>query len=125
MYIFVNKGLQMSSGKVASQAAHAAVEAYRVSKPELIKEWYKGGHYAKLVMQAKNATQLFQIERYIQDRGFKTAMIIDEGLTEIDPHTATALGVEIVDKDDPHTLATFSTFELYKDRARVTIELER
>lgn len=125
MYIFINKGLGMSTGKIASQAAHASVEAYRISKKDLVDEWYKGGHYMKLVMQAKNATQLFQIERYLQDRGFKTSMIIDEGLTEIQPHTATALGVEVVDRDDPHTLATFSTFELYKDLARITIELER
>lgn len=29
--------------------------------------------------------------------------------------SATALGVALVDKDDPHTKATFSSFKLYKD----------
>lgn len=30
MYIFVNKELSMSPGKVGAQAAHAAVEGYRL-----------------------------------------------------------------------------------------------
>jgi hypothetical protein len=50
---------------------------------------------------------------------------IDEGMTEVDPHVMTALGVAIVDKDDPHTLATFSTFELYRDTIKVTLEIPR
>lgn len=125
MYIFVNKGLGMSTGKIASQAAHAAVEAFKISQQPLVDEWYLGGHYAKLVMEANNAAHLFQIERYIKDRGFKTAMIIDEGLTEIDAHIATALGVEVVNKDDEHTAATFGLFSLYRDKIKVTLELER
>jgi peptidyl-tRNA hydrolase len=125
MYIFVNKGLGMSTGKAAAQASHAAVEAYRLSKPALVEHWYKGNHYTKLVMEAQDAEQMRVIERYINDRGFKTSLIIDEGLTEIEPHSITALGVEVVDKDDPHTLETFSTFKLYEDIIRATIEIKR
>jgi peptidyl-tRNA hydrolase len=130
MYTFINKGLGMSTGKSVAQGQHAAVESYRLTeerekehafaisqgdRPSLIQEWYKGGHYMKLVMQARDEAHLHTIERYLNDRGFKTALIIDEGRTEIPALTATALGVEIVDKDDEHTKATFSAFELYKD----------
>ena len=131
MYIFVNKGLGMSGGKIGAQAGHAAVEAYRLSledyhshdakseepkvHSDLVREWYKGGHYMKLVMEAESQEHLLIVERYLNDRGFKTALIIDEGHTEVAPITATALGVEIVDKDDPHTAATFESFRLYKD----------
>lgn len=125
MYIFVNKGLGMSTGKIAAQASHAAVEAYKLSKPQLIEEWYKGKHYTKLILEANSAAHLFQIERYIKDRGFQTAMIIDEGLTEIDAHQATALGIEVVDRDDEHTAATFQLFQLFKDKVKVIVELER
>lgn len=125
MYIFVNKGLHMTTGKVASQASHAAVEAFRLSQGDFIDAWYIGKHYTKLVMEARTADHLLHIAAYLKERGFKTKLIIDEGMTEIAPHTPTALGVEIADKDDPHTLATFSSFNLYRDTIRVTIEADR
>lgn len=125
MYIFVNRGLGMSSGKIAAQAAHAAVNAYRNSKSEIIFDWFAGGHYTKLVMQANSEGHLKTIQKYIEDRGFETSLIIDEGLTEIEPHQATALGVEIVDKNDEHTEATFSSFELYRDKIKVTMEIDK
>lgn len=125
MYIFVNRGLGMSAGKLAAQASHAAVEAYRISALENVSKWYKGGHYTKLVMLARNSEHLDAIRTYLDKRGFKTELIIDEGMTEVDAHVKTALGVEIVDKDDEHTDKTFSAFELYRDKIRVITEIER
>lgn len=130
MYIILNQGLGMSTGKSAAQAAHAAVEGFRLSclpdpdRPEAsayfmetntVRQWYKGGHYMKLVMAARDSEHLRDIERYLNDRGFKTALILDEGHTEVPAITPTALGVELVDKDDPHTAATFSSLSLYRD----------
>lgn len=114
MYIVLNKGAKMSPGKLAAQAAHASVQAYLTSKVSLFNAWQQGGHYTKIILEARDETHLASIERYIRDRGFKTSLIIDEGRTEVEAHTVTALGVEIVDKDDPHVAATFSTFETYK-----------
>lgn len=127
MYIFLNKGLGMSTGKSAAQAAHAAVEAAILSDElgsrhpaygEIVREWRVGLHYKKLVMEARDENHMRNIKNYLEDRGFSCKMIIDEGLTEIAPHQVTALGVQIVDKNDPHVRATFSTFELYKDEAK-------
>lgn len=124
MYLFANKGLGMSSGKMAAQVSHAAVEAYRLSlqregewwhETDIIKDWYIGGHYCKYVMLAEDEAHLHTIRHYLEERGFKTKLIIDEGHTEVRPHTATALGVEIVDKDDPHTAATFKDFKIFRD----------
>lgn len=125
MYIFLNKGLGMSAGKLASQAAHAAVEAYLLSDKELIKDWRLGLHYTKLVMQARDAEHIGTIQEYLKERGFVSTAIIDEGLTEIEPHVVTALGVEIVDKSDPNVAATFSTFELFRDSIRLRLEIDR
>jgi peptidyl-tRNA hydrolase len=119
MYSFINRGLGMTPGKIAAQAQHAAVEAYRISDPEMLADWYLGGHYCKLVMLAEDDVHLLTIQKYIEERGFKTKIIIDEGRTEIRPLSTTALGVEIVDRDDPHTAATFETFKLYKEIPRV------
>lgn len=126
LYIFINEGLDMSAGKIAAQAGHAAVEAVLISHPELGSqqssdlaadlwdEWRKGLHYVKYVMAARDSEHLFTIEHYLNDRGFRTRMIIDEGHTEIDPIQPTALGVALVDKDDPHTAASFEAFKLLR-----------
>jgi peptidyl-tRNA hydrolase len=107
----------MSTGKAAAQAGHAAVEAYKLTPDNNTKRmWHCGGHYAKIVLEAPSAEFLLYAERYINDRGFKTALIIDEGRTEIDKLLPTALGVEVLDKDNSHVAATFSVFDLYKDK---------
>lgn len=115
MYSFINRGLGMTPGKIAAQAQHAAVEAFRISDPAMLDAWYLGGHYCKLVMLAEDDVHLITIQKYIEERGFKTKLIIDEGRTEIKPHSMTALGVEVVDRDEPHTQATFETFKLYRE----------
>lgn len=125
MYIFVNKGLGMSVGKVAAMAAHGATEAVLGSDPLLVKKWREGGHYCKLVMQAKDEEELSRIDKYITDRGFKTFRIIDEGMTEIDPMSFAALGVEVVSREDPHVEKTFSIFQLYRDSVRVVVEVDK
>lgn len=115
MYIFVNAGAKMSQGKLGAQVGHAVLDAYYESSQDMIDAWYVGHHTAKVVLHADDAQHLLSIERYINDRGFETALVIDEGRTEVGPFTPTALGVEIVDKDDPHTKATFGDFQLLKD----------
>lgn len=115
MYTFINRGLGMSPGKLAAQAQHAAVEAYRISDQALLDSWYVGGHYAKLVMLAEDDVHLLTIRHYLEERGFKTKLIVDEGRTEIKPHSMTALGVEVVDRDDEHTAATFGDFKTYRE----------
>lgn len=115
MFIFINKGLGMSAGKIAAQAGHAAVEAFIASDHNLIEEWRKGLHYMKLVMECRDTEHLLLTQKYLEARGFYCCLIIDEGHTEVAPISATALGVAIVDKDDPHTAKTFESFKLYKD----------
>lgn len=122
-YIIVNKGAGMSAGKMAAQAAHAAVEGVRVTQEtetgqKLLNLWNRGGHYMKLVMEVPDESTLRNAHHYIQERGFKSVMIVDEGHTEVEPLTATAIGVEIVDKDWPHAAETFSVFKLYRDEPR-------
>lgn len=114
MYIFVNEGLGMSPGKMAAQASHAAIEAYRATNSTMVEEWYKAGHYTKLIMQARDTEHLISIERYLRERGISSRLIIDEGHTEIPPITPTALGVVVVDRDDPEISAIFSSFQTLK-----------
>ncbi len=120
MYLFVNKGLGMSPGKMAAQVAHAAVESIFISDPDLVKIWrFPEKHYIKIVLEARNAEHLDTIQKYLEDRKIKTARIIDEGLTELEPHQFTALGVEVVDKNQVGK--TFESFQLYKSELDIKV----
>ncbi len=119
MYIFVNSKAGMSPGKLAAQASHAAVEAYRLSRNDLIDAWYEGKHYTKLVMDGGDGFQLSVIQMYLSERGFSTDLIIDEGRTEGTYFVPTALGVEIVDKDNRHAAATFESFKTLREPVAV------
>jgi peptidyl-tRNA hydrolase len=127
MYILMpsQEALPMTPGKRAAQAAHAAVEAYRIScrrfgadlqETGIVNRWYQGGHHTKIVLEASGS--MADTREYIESRGFKTYLVIDEGRTEFGHVlTPTAIGVEIVDKDSPHVAATFSPFKLWNDPA--------
>lgn len=126
-YILINKGLKMSPGKMAAQACHASVEGVRISAREpganpwdasIVNRWYRGGHYAKIILEVADAQALLVAHQYIEARGFKASLIIDEGRTEIPAMSPTALGCEIVDKDWPHARETFGSFQLYTEVVR-------
>lgn len=129
-YIILDHTLSMPTGKAAAQAAHASLEGFRLTTdpaiPEnrpwdvpIVKEWYKGGHYTKIVLQAEN---LPLVERYLNDRGIPTALIIDEGRTVFDGKlTPTAIGCPVLDKDDFHVVNTFSAFELFTSNPSVVV----
>lgn len=118
IYIFMNKSLGMGAGKLAAQAAHA------IAKVPIGKEW-DAPHRTILVMQARDENHLDKIARYLEERKVKSYSIIDEGVNEIEPHTITALATQVVDKDSPITDDIFSTFELYRDVVRLSVEVDR
>lgn len=129
-YIFLNRGLEMTPGKCAAQAAHAETLAmhdllakshendiaWGENQRVLFNKWFGDGHYAKYVMKCNDATQMFTTERYLQDRGFKTYIVVDEGHTEDTWMVPTAMSVELVDKDDERTTEVFSNFRMYKEK---------
>jgi len=120
MYIFVNKSLGMSPGKMAAQVAHAAVKASDGSTTPLRNAWNEYGFYTKLVMEARDANHLETIQKYLKERSITSWLIIDEGRTEIKKHTPTALGIEIIDKDSLGEI--FKSFDLYKPELTITVK---
>ncbi len=125
-YIFVNRDLGMSPGKMAAQTAHAemlAMHDFHLNQSDwdnpnlaLYYEWIHSGHYTKVIMLAEDTENLFCIERYLKDRGYKTYLVIDEGRTEISAHSPTAMAVELVDKDDERVQQHFGDFRTYKEK---------
>lgn len=125
MYIFMNKSLGMSAGKLAAQSAHAANVSMANQDEKTQKLWLSGMHKTILIMEARDQTHLDNIHRYLQERGFKSHMIIDEGVNEIDPHVPTALASDVLYKDDLNVMKAFSTFKLYRDVVTVNLEINR
>lgn len=126
----------MSSGKCAAQAAHAETLAMKdyshhdIERDKLDPEdrrwvniqydlysmWLGHGHYAKYVVTAEDSLQMHTIKHYLEERGYKVYLVIDEGHTEGTYFVPTAMAVELVDKDDERTASIFGEFKLYKDR---------
>jgi len=125
IYIFLNKSLQMSAGKAASQAVHAAASIILLTPVETLNEWSNSPLQTVIVLEARDEAHIRNISQYLQDRKLMCRAIIDEGATEVDPHSITALGVQVVDRNDSYIKDTFSSFNKYKDTIRVSMEVER
>jgi peptidyl-tRNA hydrolase len=144
-YIFLNQGLSMSAGKCAAQAAHAemlAMASYNdyshhqidwepAERPwferqlSLFTKWFGDGHYAKYVCAAADSLQMYTIKEYLEWRGYKTYLVIDEGHTEGTYFVPTAMAVELIDKDDERDASIFGEFKLYKDRQKPAPQKKR
>lgn len=124
-YIIANQGAGMTGGKLAAQVAHASCGAYvKLGHDDLAKldtqiryrsSWWETGH-TKIVLAARDNEHMYSAERYLAEHGIETFLVIDEGRTEIAALTPTALGSELVDKDDERIKFAFGTFKLYKDK---------
>jgi len=110
MYIFLNKGVKMSKGKSAVQAAHAAVLAYKISEFKAREEW-DCGSFTKILLCAENEKHIQNIQTYLEQNEINSVSVNDEGRTEIAPNTLTALGVEILNDEDK--INVLKTFKLY------------
>ena len=107
--IVVRSDLKMSRGKLAAQAAHAAVEAVLEiidsSHPEWLrwlKEWRRQGQ-KKVVVKVEGEAELLRVYEEARRLGLPTSLIVDAGRTELPPGTKTAVAVgpapaPIVDK---------------------------
>ena len=103
--IVIRADLKMSVGKIAVQAAHAAVSAAeecRRIKPEWFKDWLDEGQ-KKVVLRVSELEELKQLHEQAKSLGLPTSMVEDAGLTEVPPGTITALGIgpapsEIIDR---------------------------
>lgn len=124
VYVFLNKSLHMTTGKAAAQAVHAAMKVGRV-RENFSGIWSDVAQRTVIVLEARDENHMRNIADYLFERGYDTHKIVDEGVNEIDPHTITALATEVLEKEDEHVQATFSSFKLYRDTVKVTIEMEK
>ena len=96
--ILVRQDLKLPKGKLAAQAAHAAVEAAWRADKSAVASWRDEG-MAKVVLKVADEKELLRYLQVAKDAGFPTALITDAGRTVIAPGTRTCLGVGPADDD--------------------------
>ena len=107
--IVIRKDLKMGIGKIASQACHACLEASKEAEkynPRIWKIWHNEGS-KKVIVKVNSLEELLDIKEKATLLEIPNALIIDRGLTQIQPNTPTALGIgpakkEVIDKLTKH-----------------------
>ena len=101
MVFVINTSLKMSTGKIATQAAHAALSLYIKSQSNpknyllLFNEldvYIKTGQ-TKIVLKGIDENQLRELESKAVESKLVSCLIQDAGRTEIEPGSITCLGI--------------------------------
>lgn len=100
MVFVVNTSLKMSTGKIASQASHAAVALYIKAKENPKKHmiffneidtWVSLGQ-PKVVLKGDDEKILLDLEAKAKEANLLSILIRDAGRTQVDPGSITCLG---------------------------------
>jgi PTH2 family peptidyl-tRNA hydrolase len=93
--IAVRTDLKMGKGKLAAQVGHAAVSAAEEAKrkyPEWWKAWLEEGQ-CKVAVKVKSFEELSALQKVAAQMKLPYSLIVDRGLTQLPPDTATCLGI--------------------------------
>ncbi len=90
--IVVNNELKLPKGKLAAQAAHAAVGAYLEASKKSQQAWLDEG-MPKVVLRAENVEELLALQFKADELGIPTCLIEDAGRTVVPEGTITCLGL--------------------------------
>jgi len=78
----------MSKGKIAAQAAHAAVDCAFSSNKKLFSNWRAQG-MKKIALRIESIDELKNLLQKAEDMNLTISMIKDAGKTEVEPGTVT------------------------------------
>ena len=90
--ILVRHDLKLTKGKMAAQVSHASVESLLKSHADYRDAWRAQG-MKKVVLKVKDLNELLEYKRKAEDAGLVVALIVDAGHTQVEPGTATCLGI--------------------------------
>lgn len=117
IYIVLNGELKMSPGKAAAQAVHASMTLSIETLAKFSSQYKR----TVIVLEAKNAEQIKNLEEYLSSSDIDADYYIDEGVNEVNAYSVTALAAGPITSDDEETRAIFESFPLYS--GNVTISL--
>jgi PTH2 family peptidyl-tRNA hydrolase len=90
--LVIRNDLKLPKGKLAAQAAHAAVEAAHKADASKYQKWRLDGQ-KKVVVKVDSEKELYMLLQQAKDQGIANALISDAGKTCIAPGTITCLGI--------------------------------
>ena len=121
-YLIIREDLNMSTGKIAAQVAHASSKiffdkmkkeirtpglgastylySFEASEEEML--WVEG-QFTKIVKKVKNENQLLKTYNEAKQSGLNVSLILDAGLTELEGenYTAIAIGPNYIEDCEP------------------------
>jgi PTH2 family peptidyl-tRNA hydrolase len=93
--IIVRKDLDMGTGKISAQCAHASIlsflEVQKVDK-DMANAWLESGQ-KKIVLKVDDEDSLRKLFAAFKFKKVPCALVEDAGLTQLPPGTTTTLGV--------------------------------
>lgn len=108
LYALVRADLSMCSGKIASQAGHAFLDAFQrasLQDPLIAERYQCDSHGIKICLSAKNLNRLITARDWCYEQGIPHALITDLGFTQFEGQsTITALGFGPVRKGTVYEL---------------------
>lgn len=96
--IILRGDLEMSNGKIISQACHSSLGSYRESKQKVREKWLSEGG-KKVVLKVDSKKNLMDIYKRVEKKQFPCYLVKDAGLTELEKGEITSLGVGPVEED--------------------------
>ncbi len=89
--IVIDTSLGMSKGKLAAQACHASVNAYKKAPEKVQEAWDRSG--SKKIVLEKGEVDFAELMQKAERLNIPRYEVCDAGLTELEPGTVTALGL--------------------------------
>jgi len=90
--IVIRKDLGMSVGKIAAQACHASLGAFKKASRSKIKRWEEDGE-KKVIVCVESKEEILKLYEKTKKEKISCFLVEDAGLTELKPGTITALGI--------------------------------
>ena len=97
-YFLINKGLKLSSGKIASQVGHASQLLTQKYINTDIWNMYNESFYPKIILKVPNDKIMQEILN--ETINYEKVMVIDKGMTQCPPNTMTVVGFGPIMKND-------------------------
>jgi PTH2 family peptidyl-tRNA hydrolase len=89
--IVLNSDLDISTGKMISQACHASLNSCKKADSQSRADWEQGG--SKKVVLETDEEDLRRTFQQAKDKDIPAYLVKDAGLTEVEPGTLTAVGI--------------------------------